>query len=187
MRRKFLAIAILTIGVIVSSFYSIRAYHARSDGRGRLGHVASTDPVQPKELQVGSTISSLSGHTITKQTLKLNLTHRRGDSLLLVLSPSCPYCRINFHNWRNIIGMMPLNDQVVWADLTGGADPKYLKNYGIAENATIILLDDNQANSIKTLPTPTTIILDPNGVVKWVHSGVLDVDQLKQIKLLLSS
>jgi hypothetical protein len=189
MRRKLLAIstvAVLAIGAIVSSFYGIREYYTRRDGQDRLRPIASINRTQPKELHIGSTISNLYGHTITNQTLKLNLTHQRGDTLVLVLSPSCPYCRINFHNWRTIIGIVPPNDRVVWADLTGTADPKYLKTYGIVEKATIILLD-SQANPIKTLPTPTTILLDSNGIVKWTHSGVLDVDQVKQIKLLLAS
>ena len=78
---------------------------------------------------VGSKISLLRGHTISGQNATLDLSQRENRTLLLVLSPVCPYSRANFHNWQDLLPLVP-PDEVVWVDLTGAAeDPASYGNW----------------------------------------------------------
>jgi hypothetical protein len=134
---------------------------------------------------VGTTIVSLRGRTISDQKTTVDLSHRKHGTLLLVLSPVCPYCRVNLHNWRNLLQGLS-SDEVLWVDITGTADSRYLATAGISENANVILLDDDPINRNRFTATPTTVLLDPNGVVKWAWSGIMGDEQLDRVRTLLN-
>jgi hypothetical protein len=135
---------------------------------------------------VGTTISLLRGQSLTGQAVNLDLSHREKDTLLLVLSPVCPYCRVNFHNWRSLLARIH-GDQVIWVDLTGTADANYLASVGIPGDATVVRLDSDNGTSYGLTGTPTTVLLDPHGVVRWASSGVLKDEQVNQLRGLLST
>jgi len=133
---------------------------------------------------VGSEIAALHGHAMDKRHVTLDLAHRTGGSLLLVLSPVCPYCRVNFHNWRDLLQTVP-SDHVVWVDLSGTADDRYLASVGLAASATVISLDQDESIPSSLVATPTTVLLDSHGVVRWSWSGVMNNDQVDELRGLL--
>jgi hypothetical protein len=136
--------------------------------------------------RVGSTMSLLRGHTISQQNVTLDLSRRESGTLLLVLSPVCPYCRVNFHNWRDLLqGVSP--DRVVWVDLTSTADARYMTTVGIPAKANFILLNADDTNQNRLIATPTTVLLDPHGVVRWSSSGIMSGEQVAQLRGLLTS
>lgn len=135
---------------------------------------------------VGSKISLLRGHTISGQNATLDLSQRENRTLLLVLSPVCPYSRANFHNWQDLLPLVP-PDEVVWVDLTGAADASYLASVAIPANANVIRLNPEERTLYSLNATPTTVLLGPHGVVRGVWPGLMGNEQVDQLRGLLRS
>jgi len=135
---------------------------------------------------VGSSISFLHGLTISGQDVRLDLAARESGTLLLVLSPVCPYCGDNFHNWRDILRLVP-SDQVIWADVTGRVDARYLASVAIPANSNVIRLYPEVRTLYDLNVTPTTLLLGPHGLVSWKWSGVMSDEEVKQLRGLLKS
>jgi hypothetical protein len=135
---------------------------------------------------VGSKIPSLHGTSISGQGMTLNLAQHASGMLLLVLSPTCPHCKANFHNWRDLMPLLPAN-QVAWVDLTDTSDALYLASAAIPADALVIHLDPKDRSLYNLVATPTTIWLGPGGLVKHVWAGELSDDQISQIRETLRS
>ncbi len=135
---------------------------------------------------VGSKIPSLHGTSISGQGMTLNLAQEGSGTLLLVLSPMCPHCKANFHNWRDLMPLVPAS-QVAWVDLTDTADARYLASVAIPADAHVIHLDPKDRSLYNLVATPTTIWLGPDGLVKHVWAGELSDDQISQIRETLRS
>jgi hypothetical protein len=135
---------------------------------------------------VGSTISSLRGQTITNEKVVLDMSHRQRSSLLMVLSPVCPYCKVNFPNWKSLIPSLS-SDQVVWVDITGKADEAYEKSASLPKPTELIRLDPEERTLYDLSVTPTTVVLDSHGTVKWAFAGVLDDKKLREIRELMTA
>jgi hypothetical protein len=135
---------------------------------------------------VGSKISLLSGRDISHRTETIDVSHRKMGTVLLVLSPVCPYCRVNFHNWRDLLRGVSQN-RVIWVDLTGTADSRYMATVGIPSKANLILLNEDDAQHNRLVATPTTVLLDPHGLVVWSSSGIISSLQVNQIRGFLVS
>ena len=154
----------------------------RQQGSSQTEHLRENSAEQGAS--IGSMIPQLRGRTITHQTVSFDLSNRRHDTLLFVFSPICTYCRVNFHNWRSILQVVA-PDQVLWVDVTGTADTTYLASYGIPKDENIVLLDDRSSKSNLLAATPTTVLLDPHGAVRWSVSGVMNEEQVSQLQYLL--
>jgi hypothetical protein len=135
---------------------------------------------------VGATVSLLRGQTISGEGVTFDLAHRKDSTLLLVLSPVCGYCRVNFHNWRSLLPKVR-PEQVVWADVTGTADADYLASVGIQADASVIRMDRETLTQYHLTSTPITVLLGPNGTVRWAWSGAMKEEQVNDLQALLES
>ena len=135
---------------------------------------------------VGSRIPLLHGTSVSGESVTMDLTQRDAGTLLLILSPKCPHCKANFHHWQDLLPLVPAN-QVVWVDVTNTADQAYLASVAIPSGASVIRLDTQDRSLYNVAATPTTIWLDPHGVVKHVWTGELQDDEIKQIRQTLGS
>ncbi len=134
-------------------------------------------------LRAGVTLNDITGSNSLGAPVHISLANRTHSSLLFVSSPHCPFCRINFHNWRTLKSGVS-NDQIVWLDTTGTVDALYLKSYGISSDSRVLASSDFSSQlGIDPLPTPTTILVSPRGVVLWIGSGVLSDEQVKSLGL----
>jgi len=135
---------------------------------------------------IGSIIASLHGRTISGQRLSVNLSHRETGTLLLVFSPVCPYCKINMHNWIDIVKYVPA-DQTLWADVTGKINAAFMESSELPRDARVIKLDETDSDSNNFTATPITIFIAPHGVVRWTAAGVLSADQVGQLRGLMGA
>jgi hypothetical protein len=135
---------------------------------------------------VGSKISFLRGHTVSGQPATLDLSQRENRTLLLVLSPQCKYTKLNFSHWRDLLSRVPL-DQIIYVDLTDTADFDYLASVAVPSNANLIRLDPEERTLYSLSVTPTTVLLGPHGVVRFVWPGVMGQEQSDQLWRLLKS
>lgn len=135
---------------------------------------------------VGSNIASLHGKSIFGQEMTVDLSQSNSGTLLLILSPTCPHCKANFHNWKGILPLVPAN-QVVWVDVTGTANAAYLSSVAIPASAKVIRLDAQDRSRYNLFATPTTIWLGPHGVVKKEWAGELQTEDMTQLRNALQS
>jgi hypothetical protein len=133
---------------------------------------------------VGSTIQILHGTDITGKNMTIDLGKQDHQTLLFALSPVCPYCKANFHNWRDLTSMVPA-DQVVWVDLTGKVDENYLRSVAIPLDANVIRLAPEERTLYSLSVTPITVLLGPHGVVRWAWPSVLSADKVHQLRALI--
>lgn len=169
--------------VLGSSLVFFLGFVYRNYSIGRLAGSPNPTPRGKDGPLVGSTIDILAGQDITGTAVSVDLSHREKGTLLLVLSPHCPFCRINFQNWREILTTVP-KDEVVWVDVTDTADQMYLVTVGISSDAKLIKLTSSTAAARQLLVTPTTVLLDQHGKVRLSATGVLHGDDVAQFKKL---
>jgi hypothetical protein len=137
-------------------------------------------------IAIGNHLPQLHGRTISQDDIVLNLAAQKHGTLILVLSPVCPYCRVNFHNWREVV-KVARHDQVVWVDITNTADSTYLSSVGILPSENLILLEDKECRRLGLVVTPTTILVDSHGIIKWLWSGLMNDKQVNQLRSLLAA
>jgi hypothetical protein len=118
--------------------------------------------------------------------MTLDLSQRDSGTLLLVLSPTCPHCKANFHNWTNLLSLVPAS-QVVWVDVTGTANASYLASVNLPASANVIRLSTEDRARYDLFATPTTIWLGSHAVVKSEWAGELQDGDIKQLQNTLKS
>ena len=134
---------------------------------------------------VGSHFGNLHGRSMSQKQVTIDFAGRNRGALLFVLAPHCPYCRLNFHNWRELAAKTPKGD-VFWIDLSASADPEYKASYGIPETADVLLLDEQDGRANRLLATPTTIFLGPHATVRWAAAGVMNSTQVAELSHLVT-
>ena len=135
---------------------------------------------------VGTKIPTLHGVSVAGFNETVDLSQRANGALLLVLSPTCPHCKANFHNWQDLV-LQISKQQVFWVDVAPGTDAKYLAELGVPSGPHLIRLDSHERDLYKFGVTPTTIWLNADGVVQHVWVGELSEDDIKEIREILKS
>jgi hypothetical protein len=135
---------------------------------------------------VGSSIPMLHGKSISGNTISYDLAHSHAGTLLLVLSPVCHFTKINFETWRSLLPAVGQR-QIIWVDVTGKANGTYFTSVGVPSAANILRLNPDERSIYSLGSTPTTVLLDRNGVVQWEWPGVLNDEQLSQLQSLLKT
>ena len=187
MGRRLLAkwaLYILALGAIVGVFTALSRNEYALRNKNNQQVQRRNDTQQHQSPLVGAAIHALHGRNFSNEEVLLDLSHRKSRTLLLITSPVCPFCRVNFHNWREVLRGVP-KDEVVWVDVTGKADTQYRTLFGIPSEATFVRLLPDDVNLENLSVTPTTLLLDANGVVRWEWSGMMGEEQVVQLRNLL--
>lgn len=99
--------------------------------------------------------------------------------LVLVFSPACPACDINWPSWDSLIAVQKRNDAaVVPVDITGRSGSDYLQVHGIAEYPLVTNVTPETSMTFRFRFTPQTLILR-NGRVVAGWTGVLGATELR--------
>ena len=133
---------------------------------------------------IGSHISSLEGDDLSKHKIKLDLKHQSNPTLLLVFSPTCRYCKANLPTWLHILQNAP-SVNTVYVDLAGTANQAYFSQSKLPSRGIPIHLVPEESILHNLKVTPTTVVLDRNGIVKGSWAGVLSPSQQNQLESLL--
>jgi len=180
-RYAYIAVLVLTLacGVLLVVNHKLQTQNNQLVAQY---HVLSITEGPP----VGSRIPSLHGESISGQPITLDLSKRDSGTLLLVLSPTCPHCKANFHNWKNLLPLVPAS-QVVWVDVTGTVNAAYLASVAIPASANVIRVSAEDRARYNLFATPTTIWLQSHAVVKNEWAGELQDADIKQLRNTLTS
>ena len=175
----FLPLVVALIVYIFWSSHSVVRIHSKSPVP-EPSHISGNDgPL------VGSKLVPLRGWSLEHNLIQVDLARGTGSTVIFVLSPSCSYCRVNFHNWRDLQKMVRPQD-VVWVDTTNAVSPSYLYSSAIPSGALFISVDNDTAIKNRFFATPTTVVLDRTGTVQWSWSGILKDPQMDELRRLLT-
>ena len=124
--------------------------------------------------------------TVAGQPIDIDFSKRVDPSLVFVFSPSCPYCRINYHNWREL-AKDSNNVTIYWFNV-GFAPVTYDFRTIFGFTAAAVTIQDAGASNsdFPYASTPTTLIIDPGGKVEWKRAGVLSSDDVAWLRKRLS-
>ena len=135
--------------------------------------------------------------TVGTQILPIRITDEDGErkemlasgekALVLVYSNTCQFCEKNTASWRTIVSAAQANKlQVVGIGLGGNANA-YLDRHGLnALNSTISLNKVRDGEVPQFDVTPQTILLDSDGKVEQVWSGLLSSERVLEVMNTLS-
>jgi len=172
------ASALLLVGLVATNMVLQHRYHQA---------VSRIEYLQLSQAPtVGSTISNLSGTDINGARYVEDYSNRNDTSLLLVFSPACQYCQRNWPNWSRLVQEYSPSLNVVYADLSASVTSEYFKNFGVAVPSHLVKFNSLAAQEHSLFVTPTTLVVGPKGLVKYVHVGVLDDNMVEQIGQFLS-
>lgn len=109
-------------------------------------------------------------------------------TIFLVVSKTCPYCKVNWPMWRSLMGFDWFAAyRVVFLDLSDEVDVSYFAEQGISKPMVVKNLDPAVRLGYNLRVTPQTILVGPDGRTRGVWSGVLSTDHLKQIVKIMTS
>ncbi len=125
---------------------------------------------------VGSHIGTLRGTSLDGKPMVLDLAHRAGPSLVMVMSPFCQYCAKTLPKWRDMLSLIGPENAVL-ADMTGALDQNYLRQSRLESVRNVLHIDPPEGLLHGFRVVPTTVLLDREGRVESSWAGVLDDEE----------
>ena len=134
---------------------------------------------------IRASFCDLKGRKVDGSAVRISPANRKSPTIFLIFSPSCPFCRLNLHNWRQLQNEYP--SEIVWVDLSGRATSQYFSAEALPPPASVVILDELSAGQQAIDATPTTIVMDRSCAVKWLRQGVIPEHEMAELSTLLHS
>lgn len=134
--------------------------------------------------QVGTRVAQLEGVSLDGSKLRISFGDQGNETLLFVFSTHCGVCNLNWPQWQSIAQSLEARRLVrlVYANIESPLDLGYAKQYRI-EGATVFAqLDPRYEVVLNLRVTPLTILLAGSGEVLHVWPGLLDTNDLSELR-----
>jgi peroxiredoxin len=143
-------------------------------------------PSAAMQLQAGTVVPPLEGYGASGEKLLFDYGHDPRKTVLFVFSPTCSFCEENWPRWRQITAALNTESvRPLAVDVSSGATRGFADGHGLANMPLLIKIEPGSLVSYRFRLTPQTILIDPQGKVEKIWSGVLTADQLKEISALM--
>lgn len=130
------------------------------------------------QMSQGATVGSIMGEDLSKRPRIV--TFRNGSTLLLIFSPFCHFCDLNWPTWRALIASAREDRvSVIGVDLSGMATNGYLIQRGVPGLDVLTGLSFQEMSAYKFLATPQTVLVGKGGAVKLIFTGPIDNRELR--------
>jgi len=138
------------------------------------------------QVSVGRTIPSVSGVDLTNIPISVSTAGKKA-TVLMVYSPTCPFCEANWHSWTSIIARTT-DPKVGFAaiDLTSKASSSFLSSKKTGRALLIHQMDPNQVVELNLSLTPMTILIGGDSKVARTWTGVLTANDIEELTKFLS-
>jgi thiol-disulfide isomerase/thioredoxin len=110
----------------------------------------------------------------------VTLTSENAKKVILFTSTSCPYCKKQNPYWMQLVNQLDLQKYEIVEMFNDSEERQtvsdYLKSIGHFDNSKVKILFSNSENlkKFKLNLTPTTLVLDKEGNVEKIWSGLWD-------------
>jgi peroxiredoxin len=103
--------------------------------------------------------------------------------LVLVFSPTCPFCDQNWPKWEQVISSLDRSVvRPVGVDVTSTAKTPFLSQHQLTGLPVLEKVDPRVMLNYRFQLTPQTILLDPAGKVEKVWTGVMTDSAVADLK-----
>jgi len=144
---------------------------------------------------IGATVPGLTGLDVSGAPLRVDFNKVSKKTILLVFSTDCPMCKLNWPAWRMLDGSVDKNSyRLVYVNAFFAAAPgylskqsqitaDYLRRYQVGQPALVLTQADPGAlNRYNIRLVPETILIDASGKIEKAWLGLLEGDQLTDVK-----
>ena len=134
----------------------------------------------------GAQVPDLRGFDVQGKPL---LVSYRGETrrkvLLFVFSPTCRFCAENWPNWWRVFSQLDHNAvQPAAVDVTATATPDFIAQHQMTAMPVFVQVDPRAVPEYHFHLTPQTILVDADGKVEKVWSGVLTPGDIAELERL---
>ena len=167
--RKSIALAFLALAVFLSVLNVLLIRQSRSL-QARVQALREELLLQP-----GATVPQIAGKDLRGDPLVIGYGQDRKKTVMLVFSPECHACNLNWPRWsRAILSANRVGARVVGVNLSDNLPEDYLNQHGLRDRLVVAQADPTGILAYKFQFTPQTIIIDADARVQWVWTGVLE-------------
>ena len=135
---------------------------------------AKHQPVPALLPRLGTKISKLDGVGPDGARVSVIFPADSAKTVLLVFSPGCHTCDLNWPAWRGIVDSLDRRScRVVYANIGPPLSSEYLTEHGISGATVFAKLDPRLIVSLNLSLTPMTVLLGRDGAVERAWAGLL--------------
>lgn len=141
----------------------------------------------PETLKAGEKIEAMNVLDLEGNQKMIALENTGKKTLLFVFTTTCPSCAKNLPYWRDIISVVDGAKTEILGISTHdiGQTKAYQREHDLSWPVTSTT-DSTFIKKYKVNAVPQTILIDEHGKVQQVWLGLLTVEQVKQIKKMIS-
>jgi peroxiredoxin len=157
---------------------NIELMHQNSELKSRLSQAPPT-----LEAASGSQMPDLHGFDLKGKPIQVDYGKDPRKVLLLVFSPTCPYCDENWPKWQQVISSINRSAiRPVAVDVTSTASTTFVSQHQLEELPVFLKVDPHAMVSYRLQLTPQTILVDTAGKVEKVWTGVLNDSAVAELR-----
>ena len=169
--KKYLYPVLIVLCVAMTAA-NIFLLHSNKELRAKTRTVA--------EVPVGKSVKSISGMDFLNTPV--SITTRSRSTVLMLYSPTCPYCEKNWPSWSSVIShLQDRNVTLATVDLTASATPEFIAAKKTGRALAIKKLDPADFVALDLNLTPQTILIGGDSKVQKVWTGVLKPSDLETL------
>jgi peroxiredoxin len=140
-------------------------------------------PPPQMEASQGAQMPDLRGTDLEGKPVEVLYGKDSRKVLVLVFSPTCPFCDQNWPKWQQVISSLDRSAvRPVLVDVTSTTTAGFVSQHQLSSLPVILKADPRATVDYRMHLTPQTILVDPNGKVEKVWTGVLNDSSLADLK-----
>jgi peroxiredoxin len=146
-----------------------------------------TVPPPALEASAGAMVPDLRGVDLEGKKVEVAYGKDPRKVLVLVYSPTCTFCEENWPKWRQVIASLDRSAvRPVMVDVTSTTTAEFVSRHQFTELPVFVQVDPLVRVNYHLQLTPQTILVDSDGKVEKVWTGVLNGSSLAELKQRLS-
>jgi peroxiredoxin len=135
------------------------------------------------EASAGTEVPDLRGVDLEGKPVEMLYGKDSRKVLVLVFSPTCPFCDQNWPKWQQVISSLdPSAIRPVLVDVTSTTTAGFISQHQLSSLPVILKADPRDTMDYRMHLTPQTILVDPNGKVEKVWTGVMTDSAVADLK-----
>ena len=140
-------------------------------------------PPPVMEAAAGAQVPDLRGVDLEGKPVEVLYGKDSRKVLVMVFSPTCPFCDQNWPKWQQVISSLDRSAiRPVLVDVTSTTTPSFVSQHQLSSLPVILKADPKATVDYHMRLTPQTILVDPNGKVEKVWTGVMTDSAVADLK-----
>ena len=149
--------------------------------------VLSAKPDRTLEIEPGTLVPPFEGIDVHGVKQKLSYGQDERKTLFLVFSPNCGACKENMPNWKSMLNQIEEKQlRVVALSLDPDGVDNYVSRYNMEGTLVMSEVEPRTRVAYNLVVSPQMILVDSDGKVERVWTGVLESKQKQDLEQTLA-